>query len=156
MECGQSPATRPPAHRTHQHRLGGVQLRRQTLASGSGDRSVRPWNVSQLGDPASYLCRFVAQSFARDQWQALFRRAPSTAHFADKPGPPRPRRSRCPTLSERPQESDRASFVRGLITTDDGASIVFELRGRTILKVTSRDGRTLSDGSSPITRATAG
>jgi len=46
--------------------------------------------------------------------------------------------------------------VRGLITTQDGAPILFEFRGRTILKAMSRDGRTLSAGSSPITKATVG
>jgi hypothetical protein len=45
--------------------------------------------------------------------------------------------------------------LRGLISTDDGASILFELRGEQSLKAT-RDGRTLSDGSSRMTKAIAG
>ena len=40
----------------------------KTLAS-SGDKSIRLWGVPQLSDPASFLCKSVGQSFARDQWQ---------------------------------------------------------------------------------------
>ena len=43
----------------------------KTLASGSSDRSVRLWNVPQLADPASFLCKSVGQSFTRDQWESL-------------------------------------------------------------------------------------
>jgi len=43
----------------------------KTLASGSWDNSVRLWNVSQLADPAAFLCKSVGQSFTRNQWSNL-------------------------------------------------------------------------------------
>jgi hypothetical protein len=45
--------------------------------------------------------------------------------------------------------------LRGLISTDDAASIPSSFAGEQYLKAT-RDGRTSSDGSSQITRAIAG
>jgi WD40 repeat protein len=49
---------------------------RTTLASSSGDKSVRIWNVPQLADPSSFLCRSVGQSFTREQWQSLVPEGP--------------------------------------------------------------------------------
>jgi WD40 repeat protein len=42
----------------------------ETLASGF-DNTVRIWSVAHVADPASFLCKSVGQSFARDQWQSL-------------------------------------------------------------------------------------
>ena len=64
------------------------------LASGSDDMTIRLWNVPQLGDAASFLCKSVGQSPTRERWQDLVPRAPSTARSAGKPGPPREGRSR--------------------------------------------------------------
>jgi WD40 repeat protein len=47
----------------------------KTLAGG-GDRSVRLWNVSQLGDPAAFLCKSLGQSFTPDQWHNLVPEGP--------------------------------------------------------------------------------
>jgi WD40 repeat protein len=45
---------------------------RTTLATGSDDKSIQLWNVSQLGgDPAAFLCKSVGQAFTGDQWQTL-------------------------------------------------------------------------------------
>jgi hypothetical protein len=46
--------------------------------------------------------------------------------------------------------------ARGLITTSDGAAILFELHGGRSSKTTGWDDRTWSAGSSRITRATGG
>jgi WD40 repeat protein len=48
----------------------------KTLASGGGDRSVRLWNVPQLADPASFLCKSIAQSPTREQWPSLVPEGP--------------------------------------------------------------------------------
>jgi WD40 repeat protein len=47
----------------------------KTLAAG-GDSSVRLWNVPQLADPASFLCKFVGQSLARGEWRSLVPEGP--------------------------------------------------------------------------------
>ena len=47
----------------------------KTLAGG-GDRSVRLWNVSQLADPAAFLCKSLGQSFTPDQWHNLVPEGP--------------------------------------------------------------------------------
>jgi hypothetical protein len=46
--------------------------------------------------------------------------------------------------------------VRGLITTQDGASILFEFRERTIFEGDEPGRQNLSAGSSPITKPTVG
>jgi len=49
---------------------------RTMLASGSDDMTMRLWNVPQLGDAASFLCKSVGQSPTRERWQDLVPEGP--------------------------------------------------------------------------------
>jgi WD40 repeat protein len=63
----------------HQHAFGSVAFSpdRKTLATGgSDDNFVELWNIPQLDDPVSFLCKSVGQSFTREQWQSLVPEGP--------------------------------------------------------------------------------
>jgi hypothetical protein len=68
-----------------------------TLATGSSDKSVWLWNIPQMGDPASFFCNSVGQSFTRNQWQSLDGLIALTMRRGKQPGIVRhPRRRRQP------------------------------------------------------------